>query len=283
MRVGRALLPLLVVVLSACDAGHRENPGVDNTWPGPELVVVQPGPGQIVTRPYVEPNPVMKAALGATHYRMPKGFFDLRNLAPEAEREGDSIRYRIDGGPLRELRDWSRSVDLGDGAHSAGTHILVACVWNGAANAPYANPESVVVRPFHLASEDGEWDLWKTKGDPPRAPLLETGPAMLVTGPAARVKGTPMLTFAFKGQGFGTRYRLAYRVDAGDWRHATKIEPIALADLKPGAHTVVARLEQAEGKAWELVPRPFFARKAADDDPMPGEFNVVKIEFALAE
>lgn len=268
----RALLPLLAIALCACDAGHRENPGVDNKSPGPELVVVQPGPGQVVTLPAKSEG-----------YEMPRAFFDLRHLATEENRKGDAIKYSIDGGPWREINDWSKPVVLDDGAHEAGTHLLLACVWDAKTHAPYTNPESVVVRRFHLVGASGNWDLATPGGDAPRAPLLETGPAMLLTGPTGRMRGTPDLTFAFKGTGFGTSYRVAYRVDDGEWQHTTTVGPVALPGLKPGEHTVLARLEKADGDDWKPVPRLFFARKAGPNDPQPGEFNIAKVTFTLAQ
>ena len=273
----RRVLPvILALALGACDAGHRENPGVDNTWPGPELVVVQPGPNQTVTLP------AAKTTDGPTRYGMPRGFFDLRNLATEGEREGDVIKFRVDGGAWREVTDWSKPVVLGDGTLDAGTHLLLACVWNDKTNAPYTNPEAVVIRRFHVVGETGQWDLWTPDGDMPRAPLKSSGPAMLLTGPTGRVKGTPNLTFAFKGTGFGTRYRVAYSIDGGDWQSTTAVGAVPLKDLKPGAHAVVARLEEAHGDDWKPVPRPFFARRAEPDDPQPGEFNVDKVAFEIA-
>lgn len=278
MRLGRRFLPLLACLLGACDAGHRANPGADNLWPGPELVVVQPGPGQVVTVPAKGPE--------ATGYETPSIFFDLRNLATEEARKGDRILYSIDGGPVREVTDWSRPVPRAQDGLAAGTHILLACVWSGVANAPYGNPESVVLRRFHVEGESGDWDLWMTAGTPPRAPLEETGPALFVVGPTGTVRGTPQLTFAFKGTGFGTRYRLAYRIDDGEWQVATEVAAIDLKDVAPGKHRLVARLEEAHAGAdgatvWKLPPRPFFARKLGKTEPGPGEFNVVARDFVV--
>ena len=273
------LLPLLIA-LTACEAGHRDNPGVDNTWPGPELTVVQPGPEQIVSVPVEREGP--------TGYRMPQVFFDLRNLVPEAQRKGDTILYRIDGGSMREVTDWSKPIVLDEGAHEAGARLLLACVRNGKTNAPYTNPESMVVRRFYLGNADRKWEVWRPNEDPPRVPVSEQGPALLVTGPAARVRGTPRLTFAFKGRGFGTKYRVAYKINDGAWQSTHQLGPVALKDLAPGNYKMIVRLEQAGEKddagniAWQLPPRPFFARKAADDNPQPGEFNLTRREFVVA-
>lgn len=130
---------LSLLALGACDAGHREAdravPGGDNAFPGPELAITTPGPGQ-------------RFPAGAG---LPVVMFDLRNTQTADRRAGDRIHYSLDGGSPRTVADPTRRVRL-EGAATAGPHVIRAWVAK-ADGTPYANPESKAERTFHIASE----------------------------------------------------------------------------------------------------------------------------------
>jgi hypothetical protein len=76
------------LVLSACDAGHRDEPGIDNKWPGPELDIQVPGPGTTV-------KASRKSAGDPSDLNM---FFRVR---PMGEHGDLVVRYALDDGAFR--------------------------------------------------------------------------------------------------------------------------------------------------------------------------------------
>lgn len=130
----RSLLVLTTfLLLAACDAGHREDgapdPGGDNAFPGPQLAITTPGPGQRIPAG-----------------REPMVMFHLRNTQAPERKAGDHIRYSLDGGPEQRVADPTRPVALAAAA-SPGEHVIRAFVAK-ADGSPYENAEARVERVF---------------------------------------------------------------------------------------------------------------------------------------
>lgn len=130
----RPLVIAAFVLLAACDAGNREggeaDPGGDNAFPGPELTITTPAPGQ-------------RIASG----REPVVMFEVRNTQAADRKRGDHIRYRIDGGPETRVEDPTRPVPLG--ALAPGKHVIRAVVTK-ADGTPYTNEGATTEREFHV-------------------------------------------------------------------------------------------------------------------------------------
>ena len=283
------LTPLMLsaaFLLTGCEAGHRQDPGGDNRWPGPELTIVQPGPGQVIRIPEVVPHPDGatgddKSAKGLVRYRMPRALFDLRNTSTAASQEGDEIWYSLDGGEFKTLTDPTQPVELGDGPLPPGAHVLRACVFNSKRGELYRNPESTAVRLFHLGGEGGNYDRKTSGGEFPRSAFREHGPSLFVIGPTGDVKrdgdGQVTVQAAISGISWGRTHRVAYRV--GDkTEYLTAPGPIVLEGLEPGSHQVDVWIEESKAKGekteWGELPGPF-AADAPDFSRASVTFNVV--------
>ncbi len=269
------LTPLLVLsaafLLVGCEAGNRNDPGGDNRWPGPELTIVQPGPGQVIKLTEVVPHPdgakdAEGQPQGLVRYRMPRALFDLRNTSTAEVREGDEIWYSLDGGEFKTLKDPTQSVALGDESWPAGSHVLRACVYNSKRGELYTNPEATAVRIFHLGAEGGEYDRKTPGAEFPRGAFNENGPTVFVVGPSGDVKanadGNVSIHAAIAGLTWGTKHRVAYKV--GDkTAYLTAPGPIVLKDLKPGSHKIDVWIQEqtkgGEEPEWSDIPGPFNA------------------------
>ncbi len=121
------------LLFAACDAGHREDdkavPGGDNAFPGPQLAITTPAPGQRIPAG-----------------REPMVMFDLRNTQAPDRKDGDHIRYSLDGGPEQTVGDPTRPVRL-PGAATPGEHVIRAYVAK-ADGTPYENEEARAERTF---------------------------------------------------------------------------------------------------------------------------------------
>lgn len=126
------LAPLLALALCGCDAGHREDPGVDNTLGAPEVRVSTPHEGQVVV-PSRPGGPVL-AKIDVMH-RIGRN-------------EGARVRWRLDKGATQgawaELADPALAVSLGTLAPTGPeeSYLLVVEVLDKAGT-PYTQDEKV--------------------------------------------------------------------------------------------------------------------------------------------
>lgn len=150
------LAALVVLALPGCDAGHRENPGVDNTLGAPTVRVSTPHEGQVVV-PSRAGGPVL-AKIDVMH-RIGRN-------------EGARVRWRLDKGSAQgawaDLADPAVAVSLGVLAPTGAdeSYVLVVEVLDKAGT-PYTqdekvgegeqartrvkNPDSTVRRTFRVA------------------------------------------------------------------------------------------------------------------------------------
>lgn len=106
------------LLLTACDAGDRNDPGSDNKWPGPEIAVQLPGPSTTIR------FAVTEADFKAGNTPQIQAMLHLRALG---EIDEVSVRWALDGGPFRTLEDPSKPFALPKGL-APGTHLLTAYV-----------------------------------------------------------------------------------------------------------------------------------------------------------
>lgn len=151
------LAGVLALALGGCDAGHRENPGVDNTLGAPAVRVSTPHEGQVVV-PSRPGGPVL-AKIDVMH-RIGRN-------------EGARVRYRLDKGAVQgawaELADPAVAVSLGVLAPTGPeeSYLLVVEVLDKAgtpftqdekvgegeqARTRTRNPDSTVRRSFRVAT-----------------------------------------------------------------------------------------------------------------------------------
>lgn len=296
-----SVLAVVAVFAAGCDAGSAKAPAADNAWPGPELTIVQPGPGQVIRR--AAGSELALDADGATRrdaegrvahrittWHMPKALIDVRRPARPEAHEGDRILWRLDGGALQavSVEQARKGFELDvDGAHAPGTHLLQACVVD-ARGVPYANSEAAAACVFHLHQEDGALDRFEAEGVTPLVPRASNTPTMLVTGPTGTVT-TPELTFAVSGARLGEgTWRVAYRLDRkGEWTALDRAGGHPLTGLAAGEHVVDVRLERREGAAWVPASRPRSAWLVKDgelvpsDAPVAGEIDFVRQAFTV--
>ena len=299
MRAGilarRACLALLACGLTACDAGSRA-PGSDNNWPGPELTVVQPGPGQVVRLPIDGPAQTDADGKPRTNdegevahvlrWRMPTVLVDVRRPAPRDAHEGDRLMWRLDGGAMSEVSvaEAKRGFQIDDKGHPAGTHVLQIVLVNKD-GVPYANPQACATRVFHLRGAQGDLDRFDPEGDEPLVAFDPHAPLLLV------MPGTDTVSVAVGGRGLGDNdHRIAYRVDGKEpWRTTTSAGTLDLGGVAAGPHTVDVKLERydADRERWVQTLRPRGAYEAdaegkklvAKDAPIPGEMNFARVQI----
>jgi hypothetical protein len=301
-RPHRLLALAVVAVLSAgCDAGSSTSPANDNRWPGPELTIVQPGPGLVVRR--AAGSEIAVDEQGATRrdeqgriahritaWQMPKALIDVRRPARPADHEGDRILWRLDGGPFQTvgIEQARKGFELDAlGAHAPGTHLLQACVVD-ATGAPYPNSEAAAACVFHLHAESGALDRFEAEGVTPLVPRVSSTPTLLVTGPRGTM-ATPRLAFAVSGARLGDgTWRVAYRLDRkGEWIALEQAGAHPLEGLAPGDHVIDVRLERRDGTTWVPASRPRSAYLVKDgelvpsDEPVDGEIDFVRNAFTV--
>lgn len=263
----RRILPLglLALCLAGCDAGHRNDPGVDNRSPGPHLVIVAPAAEQVL--PSVGTAPVLDEQGQPTGserrlYAWPTALFDVRHLATADQKAGARVWFSLDGGPAQEVSDVLRPVDLGarlPKPAGSGSHVLQAWVTR-ADGTPFSNPQAAAVRHFHLGQADGAFDV-RQEGEDPRAPFVERDPHLLIVAPTDDGAAARLLVAA-TGTQWGSQHRM--RIDvAGRTAYSTSAGEVqlraleGLADLPTGDTEVTISLERRTRDGWEFVPGPF--------------------------
>jgi hypothetical protein len=238
----RILACSALLLLAACDAGHREDgradPGGDNAAPGPQLAIVAPGPDQVVGTD------------------APKLLFELRNPKLAAQRAGDRIHYLLDHGAVRVLEEPLRPVALGTLA--AGSHVLRAFVVDGEGD-PYGNPEAFATRQFHVGARDRAFDVESDDGE--RTAFRDDAPWLLVLPADGTTVHFLVANAALGEDGFRVlateswRRHALYQGGRVDLRTCKEF-----AEFESG--TVTLELQQrrpddGEGPVWAPVPGPF--------------------------
>ena len=245
-----AIAALLSV--SACDAGHRDDPASDNFMAGPELAIAQPGPGWVGTTAVTAAQPDGgEKVLG---FQLPAVVFELNRYA-----SGDAVRYMLDEGPILAVEDPTRAVSLSNEPQVAGAYVLRAFVVD-ADGRPYGNRRAVAVRHFLLKQENRakNYDVLVAGGTPPRRPFRDDAPCLIVEGPRGTVTAAPELRFALGNARLSEDgLRLRVQVDGGKAHNVTKAGPLPLGDLAPGQHELVVELQQRDGDEWQAVESYF--------------------------
>ena len=259
-------LPLILVLLTACDAGHRDDPGADNRTPGPQLAITTPASNQVFpVAEFVDEVDAAGKVIGKRRtYRLPTLMFDLRNLRPADQTEGDHVRFVLDRGPVQVWEDWRKPLPLGDTPQPSGTHVIRAWVSRGDGT-PYTNPEAATVRRFHLGQEKGEFASVAIEGgEHPLGPFREHDPHLILVAPGPTGTADTVLFTVSGARLDGKRFRV--RAEIGDKTlplHSAA--PLSLngnpaLEGVTGTQTMVMTLEQkAIGKdaPWKPVPGPF--------------------------
>lgn len=140
-----AALLCAALLLTACDAGHRDAPGKDNRWGGPELAVQLPGASTTVRYAFDEAG---WAAYKAGEHEPIHAMMHLRALNRVDE---VVVRYAVDDGPFQAVADPLKPFDLPAGL-APGTHLISAYVADKAGE-PHEKigKKGVVVSEFHIA------------------------------------------------------------------------------------------------------------------------------------
>lgn len=300
-----ACLAALGALLAGCTA-ERERPGSGSLWPGPELTIVHPKPGQIVT--LAATFEAVKAADGAVEldeqgraphrvvaWHLPQALVDVRRPAPPEEHAKDELRWRLDGGPWKEIGvgEAARGFSLGQAALPAGTHVLQVVLVDGTGH-PYANPEAAAQRVFHLFAEDGAADLLEPTADRPLAPRNELHPWLVSLPPLVRGNEV-VLPVGSGGHALdGKHWRAAWRESGSEtWTAIDGAGGIRLPGLAAGKRSVDVRLERRlegakEEGGWRPALRPRAAYETDEDgrlaeraEPAPGETDYVRYEVVV--
>lgn len=140
----RLALLSVALLLAGCDAGHRDAPGKDNKWTGPELAIQLPGPSTTIR---YELSEAEWEAYKAGQHPPIRGMVHLRALNRVDE---VVVRVAVDDRPFRAVPDPMKPFDLPPGL-LPGTHLISAYAANQAGE-PHekVGPKSVVVAEFHI-------------------------------------------------------------------------------------------------------------------------------------
>lgn len=212
-----ALLPALL--LTACDAGHRETPGVDNLLASPRVEVLQPRPDAVVAEGPVQ---VLVRVLGM----------------------GDDMEACLqidDMAPLVGF-DPSRPVEV---SAKAGSHLLKVWV-RGPDGSVVRGRDAVALRHFHLGERTLALGHSPAPGEA-RVPFDEhQDPVLVWAGPLTPVSSAAahadllVLNETLSADGRRLRVRIDGGPDAGgtETLHDALDGPLALEGLAPGTHRV---------------------------------------------
>lgn len=242
------LATLLALPLAGCDAGHLENPGMDNLSPGPRLELQFPASWTRVRPETIRPalrlvtgeevlatSPAVYAPVGI--------LFRLRDHT-----SGQRIWWRIDDRESRQVEDAKKSVGLPLDL-ALGTHLITAYVGD-ASGVPVGNPEAVIAQPFYFDPRPFDGELVLTNEE--RARLVDA-------------EGNPLTDRSWQQVGYDEAqvadpFGYGGPDEQGDWKRFDERAPVLvlsspLPSTTPGnpatVHFSLARAplveEQAEG------------------------------------
>ncbi|MDJ0974603.1 MAG: hypothetical protein QNJ98_09105 [Planctomycetota bacterium] len=140
----RLALLSAALLLTACDAGHRDLPGKDNKWGGPELAIQLPGPSTTVRYELTEDE---WTAYKAGEHAPIQAMVHLRALN---EVDEVVVRFAVDDRPFRSVPDPRKPFPLPAGL-TPGTHLISAYAGNKSGE-PHKQigTKGVAVAEFHI-------------------------------------------------------------------------------------------------------------------------------------
>ncbi len=246
-RTRLAALFCAALLLTACDAGHKSKPGVDNTWGGPELAIQLPGPSTTVSYALDEAG---WAAYKAGEHAPIRAMVHLRALNV---RDEVVVRYAVDDGPFKAHDDPTTAFDLPAGL-APGTHLISAYVANKAGE-PHRKfgPKSAVVAEFHVKVDvtrangtvdhlGGESNAYGHQVDGVYRPFERGAPQLMVER-----RGATVNVLVLNAELAEDNLRLVW----GDTVHATGRSKVVKLDDASSSFTVA--LERKVGEDWVRV------------------------------
>lgn len=252
----RRWIPALAaaLLLSACDAGHRDRPGKDNEWNGPEIAIQLPGPGTTLR------FEVSEADFKAEKSPAPKAMIHLRALA---DYDNVVVRYSLDDGPFMVLEEPTKPFDLPEGL-APGTHLFTAYVGAKDGDWKYASKSATAITfnvKYDVKRADGTTE---TLGGPTSAyghrvdgvftPFSRHAPQMIVDR-----RGTQVHVFVINTMLHPDKVRVTYADGALDGTNADGEVDGSHAQggvitLSDESAPITLKLERKVGGKWERVP-----------------------------